>query len=504
MSAVAENPEEVANPLVGVAWFGVLLAGVSSIFGIGIALGTYGEDLIVNALACTITFFGFLPLVIDQGRTPANRHLLLTLTSGAWIIFFAVPVWSRYFMSGSRIVIPDTMVLGPSDIIATLGIVLLGQILLLMGYASPFGRIFASPIPSVKHDWKPDVAIGLGVLMVPLGMLIWVGSATGIIPRGFGSGVLGSVASGSFYGSALLTIVYLRFKKRIALVFLFILVPATMALYFFSAMKERFFLAPIYVVIALIVTTRRINAKWIVVGFIAFVLFYPISEVFRSTVRGQSPGEILSNPVAALSDVANIQTEYEYGGYLEDGLNAMTTRLAALTMTAVVIHDTPDRVPYQGGWTLSYLVITFIPRVLWPGKPSFEVGQFITDNYGVGVVGLQTSTATSWIADFYMNFGVPGVVIGMIAMGLFLRMVHEIAFAGNTIPQLLAASIFAYTLPRSLEAFIFGAVSGTIVNILPIIGIHFLVRFLGQPVATPGYHPMGEEFGAEEQSGIET
>ena len=137
-----------------------------------------------------------------------------------------------------------------------------------------------------------------------------------------------------------------------------------------------------------------------------------------------------------------VGAEYESGGYLGAGLQATAFRLSALTFTAVVIHDTPERVPFQGGWTLSYAVIGFIPRIIWPGKPIFDVGQFITDTYGAGT-GVRTSTGTSWTADFYMNFGIPGVVIGMAFMGFYIRIVHEFLFTSNTTPALFAATIFA-------------------------------------------------------------
>lgn len=483
----------------GVAWFGVLVAAVVSIYGIGIALGLYGQDLTVNALACTIVFFGFLPLVVDQARPPSQRHLLITLTSGAWVLYFAVPVWTIYFANGSRIEMLDVMTLLAPEMVETLSVLLAAQVIFLASYALPLGRILGSIFPRVKHDWDPDVALALGVLMVPLGLAVWLGSAVGIIPRNFGSGALGAVAAGSWYGIALLTIVYLRFKKRAALILVFILIPVVMAIYFFSGMKEKFFLAPIFAVIALIVTTRRINAKWIVVGFFAFVLFYPVAQSLRDT-RRHSLAEIFTSPAAALNDLSNIEFTTDVSDYFSDGIAMTTLRLSALHMTAVVIHDTPDRVPFQGGWTLSYIPITFIPRILWPGKPVFNVGQWVTDNYGAGQ-DIQSSTGVSWVGDFYMNFGIPGVIIGMIGMGLYFRVIHEIVFSGNTIPMLLAASIFAYNFPRSVENFVLSPVAGLVVNALPVIFVHFLVRNLGRN-ASVATDP-GAEFGGEKHARIE-
>jgi len=322
----------------------------------------------------------------------------------------------------------------------------------------------------------------------------------GIIPKALGSGVMGAVSSGAFFGSALLTIAYLRFKTPLALFFLSVLVPATMALYFFSGMKENFFKPMVFVVVALIVTTRRLNARWVLIGFISFVLFYPIAEVFRGTIEGQSVRETLTNPTAALSDVKHIQSDYDSGGYLTDGLTATSNRLSALQMAAVVIHDTPERVPYQGGWTLSYIVIGFIPRILWPGKPVFDAGQWITDNYGTGS---RSSTAVSWIGDFYMNFGIPGVVIGMLCMGFLLRIFHELLFRQESVPTLFAATLTTYIICRSIENFLFAPVNGIIINLMMIVGIHFFARDLQRPLLAPGATPSSNEFAAEtERAGV--
>ena len=45
-------------------------------------------------------------------------------------------------------------------------------------------------------------------------------------------------------------------------------------------------------------------------------------------------------------------------------------RLSLLQQTANVIESTPERIPYQNGRLYSYMFVTFVPRLVWPDKPS--------------------------------------------------------------------------------------------------------------------------------------
>ena len=60
------------------------------------------------------------------------------------------------------------------------------------------------------------------------------------------------------------------------------------------------------------------------------------------------------------------------GRGLADSVTATFSRISLLTQTANVVELTPSTVPYQGGHLYSYLLVTWIPRVIWPDKPSMS------------------------------------------------------------------------------------------------------------------------------------
>jgi hypothetical protein len=104
------------------------------------------------------------------------------------------------------------------------------------------------------------------------------------------------------------------------------------------------------------------------------------------------------------------------------------SRLSLLTQAAHVLDWTPDTVPYQYGRTYSYMLITLIPRFMWPEKPSMsEANQFYQVQYGLTAENqLDTvSIAVGFLTEGYINFGWLGVVgvayfVGL-ALGIFQR-----------------------------------------------------------------------------------
>jgi hypothetical protein len=104
-------------------------------------------------------------------------------------------------------------------------------------------------------------------------------------------------------------------------------------------------------------------------------------------------------------------------------------RFSLLQQTANVLEITPERVPYQDGKLYSYMLVTFIPRVLWPDKPSvndanmwYQVSYRLTSSRGVSGV----SIAVGSLAESYINFGWFGPIIVMFVIGICLELFHRL------------------------------------------------------------------------------
>jgi hypothetical protein len=84
---------------------------------------------------------------------------------------------------------------------------------------------------------------------------------------------------------------------------------------------------------------------------------------------------------------------------------------------------------YQWGDTMSYAMYAFIPRLLWPNKPSVSRGAWFTAYLGAAAREEEatTSTGISAVGELYWNFGVPGVGVGMCGIGLLYGLLWRMA-----------------------------------------------------------------------------
>jgi len=123
------------------------------------------------------------------------------------------------------------------------------------------------------------------------------------------------------------------------------------------------------------------------------------------------------------------------GRALAYAMNESMSRVSLLTQTANVADLTPATVPYQGGQLYSYLVITWIPRALWPDKPSVnDANQFYQVAYGMSkeedldkvAIGVGVMT------EAYISFGWYGVVGIMFLIGIFYDVYRRILFSRNS------------------------------------------------------------------------
>jgi hypothetical protein len=126
-------------------------------------------------------------------------------------------------------------------------------------------------------------------------------------------------------------------------------------------------------------------------------------------------------------------------------------RLSLLQQTANVMESTPERVPYQNGRLYSYMLVTFIPRLFWPDKPSvndsnrwYQVAYRLTMQNDLNGV----SIAVGYLPESYINFGWFGPPVVMFCLGILLGLFDKIFLRPSS--GLLLNSIGVSLLPGLL------------------------------------------------------
>jgi hypothetical protein len=138
-----------------------------------------------------------------------------------------------------------------------------------------------------------------------------------------------------------------------------------------------------------------------------------------------------------------------------------------------VLALTPSKVPFWGGETYASLPFLFIPRVLWPDKPTRHFWNKFGRVYGVlSENDYETSVGVSYLAEGYINFGFAGMYAAAILVAFLIAVVERLSFIvmkGN-----FYFSFLVYMIPLMAPA----TDLGSMLNSLFMLGC---VTMLGRP-----------------------
>jgi hypothetical protein len=131
------------------------------------------------------------------------------------------------------------------------------------------------------------------------------------------------------------------------------------------------------------------------------------------------------------------------------GFETTAGRSANMDLFANVVRRTPSEVPYWSGETYLSLIGTFVPRVLWPDKPTKELGQAFGHRYGY-IYWTNRSTAINlpFMVEFFANFGGWAVVAGMFLVGIIYRALDD--FVNRPGQDILMSVVAVVLLPPLL------------------------------------------------------
>ena|GEM_PF-6229327 len=222
----------------------------------------------------------------------------------------------------------------------------------------------------------------------------------------------------------------------------------------------------LYVAVALLLPRhflhRRLPFASVLVAIVIIVgVIYPVGELYRHQYQSQSFGS-----QSFTETIAGVQTDLTAlgpGGYVDYTFGPALGRVDLATPAAALQTIVPSVLDYQLGATFMPALLIFIPRPLWQDKPFFQYDNLLGRLEGLlSPRDFRTSIKYSYVGELFLDFGWPGVVVGMALYGLLFRLFFQFAVLRKHPLGILAYSL-ALTAMWTVESPL-GPVLGTVIR----------------------------------------
>jgi hypothetical protein len=294
--------------------------------------------------------------------------------------------------------------------------------------ALAFGYFVAKALGPSKHRDKPTevpewALRRYGSILMIAGLLLQAIRLVRPIPVEI-AGILVFVATLGWFGSGLL--ITLAVQRRLNLPFRLLTYGGVAAFLLMAVGTGSVANAAFYGAVVFVcawIGRGSLKISWIlsaILGLMLIITLRGVSDQYRQIAwyAGAGGGPLARSKL--FFKLAHDRVKADgVDGAVAKGFQTSAGRSANLELLADVIVRTPREIPYWGGETYLSLVGSFVPRVLWPDKPTKELGQAFGHRYNyIGANDFGTALNLPILVEFYVNFGIAGVILGMCLVGI--------------------------------------------------------------------------------------
>jgi hypothetical protein len=369
---------------------------------------TQGQAL----LAAGVVLLGFAPALAYLARGARSPLPLLPLSGIFYAVTFGLPAFSEDLEWRSV----------PSEAVTRAFVLTVCGLLVMYASYVLSGRLFFRRLRPIR----------LPGTLTPsrLRAVAWAAFAAHLLHR-FTPALQEVPSIGHFFhalgwlGMGLLYLSYLqgRLPALHALVFFGLALPLEVLGRFTSGALGEFFIMVVFLSLIYWQVRRRIPWAVLAASAVLFVLLNDVKQEYRGRVNrsGLETTDVWGK-MATLADLFEeryVDFERAQPG---DVTISSVNRIGHIVLLAYVVETTPSMVPYWGGQTYAFLFASAIPRFVWPEKPMASFGH----EFGLRYLllhsrNVDTTINVPWLVEFYMNFGVTGVIVGMALVGVVFR-----------------------------------------------------------------------------------
>jgi len=174
---------------------------------------------------------------------------------------------------------------------------------------------------------------------------------------------------------------------------------------------------------------HRLRIRWgIIAAIIAiFAILVPIVGAYRPLISaGVVNTRSLESLISGLGQAIKLSWGQGIGNAFQMLTKKIVGRQAVVAETwGIILHTTPNIIPYWGVDRLLMIPAYVVPRALWPSKPILSLGVDFNIRYLGAPPTTNSSAAFTLFGDLYLSAGWPAVFVGMAIFGLIAALLYR-------------------------------------------------------------------------------
>jgi len=463
-------------------------------FAIALLVGGIIHDrLDVGATAYCAILFSICVGPALLGRHNA-RHRILSVFMGCYFVIFGLAASVAIVTGGEARRIwgsQQTAGGGTGEFALTSDVaVILGALMFLAGYFLLQNLRGSRPSRFLACEWRFGNILLAGFLTWLVGFTFLVTYDMTVSPLYVPTHVLGlpvGIASNLRLFSPLgaVMLIYLvtrRYRPTLVWTLLTIVMASEFVLGFLINAKEVSFRIPVLLFIGLYFLNGKVSKKILVALLVVSVPYFLFFNAYRMNMMEQqyrNPGEAFAEfgkNIEAVKDRTEDETDVA-----SSSLESLTQRVDGKVYVDIIVTGTDSgSVERLWGESLTWFFESFVPRFLWPEKTQPSIGQLFNHEFNLSA-SRYTFVPTTQLGELYWNFGMAGVIVGMMLIGVVFGQLSSALLdrSGMTLPRFMTLLMATYYLAVRFEGTIASQYS-TFVRLLILIWlVDRLMRYFG-------------------------
>ena len=312
-------------------------------------------------------------------------------------------------------------------------VILIGAAMQLLGFFSVSRLAPAGSPGRLPEDWPRNLLVPIGLALWAAGnaatlfqtLVLFIGHgnmdvAAGLAKLGSWSAVLLFFVSkyAGPLGIIILSYWWCVWDPRGGTAIMLLLIVAQVIVGWVVDTKEVALAAPLAIILTRTVCVGKLPVRWILGALIGLTLFFPIMTAKRIIMTedlGLTASAALPRAMELLWRSIEEQTMLRAGKYTQNP-QTFIERSSLKPSVELLVRNVGVTHRYQMGSTLEPMLYTFMPRILLTDTRSANSAQTFNREFQLSE-DPDTYMSMSHLGEWYWNFGLVGVIVGMALAG---------------------------------------------------------------------------------------